>query len=121
MPVWKNHLHCLWLLVVAAAPAWPQEVRRLPPTETGPLGSAATLHAALNIPNVEMIEAPWVNSDQKPDVVSPFPKVENGYALPLEGPGLGVAFDEKLARSRPFKPSALQPRLKALDGSVRDF
>jgi galactonate dehydratase len=93
----------------------------IPHNNAGPLGSAATLHAALNIPNVEMIEAPWVNSDQKPDVVSPFPKVENGYALPLEGPGLGVAFDEKLARSRPFKPSALQPRLKALDGSVRDF
>ncbi len=93
----------------------------IPHNNAGPLGSAATLHAALALPNVTLIEAPWVNSDSKPDVVSPFPKVENGFALPLEGPGLGVTFDEKLARSRPFRKPALQPRLNAPDGSVRDF
>jgi galactonate dehydratase len=93
----------------------------IPHNNAGPLGTAATLHAALAIPNVEMIEAPWVNGDEKPGVVWPYPKVENGYALPLEGPGLGVTFDEKLARSRPFRKPALQPRLNAPDGSVRDF
>ena len=93
----------------------------IPHNNAGPLGTAATLHAALNIPNVEMIEAPWVNGDAKTDVVSPYPKVENGFALPLEGPGLGIIFDEKLARSRPFKMPALQPRLNGPDGSVREF
>ena len=93
----------------------------IPHNNAGPLGTAATLHASLAIPNVTMIEAPFVNSDPKPDVVSPFPKVEAGYALPLEGPGLGITFDEKLARSRPFKKPELQPRLNGLDGSVRDF
>ena len=93
----------------------------IPHNNAGPLGTAATLHAALAIPNVTMIEAPFVNSDPKPDVVSPYPKVEAGYALPLEGPGLGITFDEKLARSRPFKTPELQPRLNGLDGSVRDF
>jgi galactonate dehydratase len=94
----------------------------IPHNNAGPLGSAATLHAALAIPNVEMIEAPWVNSEtRRGDVVSPFPRVEAGFALPLEGPGLGIAFDEKLARSRPFRPSGLQPRLNGPDGSVRDF
>ena len=87
----------------------------------GPLGSAATLHAALAIPNVEMIEAPWVNGDAKTDVVSPYPKVEKGFALPLEGPGLGITFDEALARSRPFKRPGRTPRLNAPDGSVRDY
>jgi galactonate dehydratase len=93
----------------------------IPHNNAGPLGTAATLHAALSIPNITMIEAPWVNQDNKPDVVSPYPKVEGGYALPLEGPGLGIAFDEKLAQSRPFRKPALQPRLNGLDGSVRDF
>jgi galactonate dehydratase len=93
----------------------------IPHNNAGPLGSAATLHAALAIPNVTMIEAPWVNSDGKTDVVSPYPKVEGGFALPLEGPGLGINFDEKLARSRPFRKPGLQPKLKAPDGSVRDF
>jgi galactonate dehydratase len=93
----------------------------IPHNNAGALGSAATLHAALSIPNVEMIEAPWVNSDQKQGVVWPYPKMEKGFALPLEGPGLGVAFDEKLARSIPFRKPGLQPRLNAPDGSVRDF
>jgi len=94
----------------------------IPHNNAGPLGTAATLHAALAIPNIELIEAPWANSaDPKTDAVGPYPKVEGGYALPLEGPGLGVAFDEKLARSKPFKKPGLQPRLNGIDGSVRDF
>jgi len=94
----------------------------IPHNNAGPLGTAATLHAALAIPNVELIEAPWANSaDPKTDVVAPYPKVEGGYALPLEGPGLGVTFDEERARSKPFKKPGLQPRLNAPDGSVRDF
>ncbi len=93
----------------------------IPHNNAGPLGTAATLHAALAIPNVALIEAPVVNSDARPDVGSPFPTVDNGYALPRDGPGLGIAFDEKLARSRPFKKPELQPRLNGLDGSVRDF
>ena len=86
----------------------------------GPLGTAATLHAALAIPNVALIEAPWVNGAGETDVVGPYPQVVDGYALPLEGPGLGITFDEALAASKLFRPS-LQPRLNALDGSVRDF
>jgi len=93
----------------------------IPHNNAGPLGSAATLHAALAIPNVTMIEAPWVNGDSQGDVVKPYPTVEKGYALPLEGPGLGVTFDEKLAKSKPFRKPGLQPRLNGLDGSVRDF
>ncbi|MFN2269441.1 MAG: enolase C-terminal domain-like protein, partial [Anaerolineae bacterium] len=87
----------------------------------GPLGSAATLHAALALPNVTMIEAPWVNGDSEGDVVKPYPRVEKGFALPLGGPGLGVVVDEELVRTRPFRQPGLQPRLNAPDGSVRDF
>lgn len=93
----------------------------IPHNNAGPLGTAATLHAALAIPNVVLIEAPWVNGDAKTDVVSPYPAVEKGFALPLDQPGLGITFDEALAESRPFKQPALQPRLNAPDGSVRDF
>jgi galactonate dehydratase len=93
----------------------------IPHNNAGPLGSAATVHAALVIPNVAMIEAPWVNGDSEGDVVKPFPKVEKGFALPPEGPGLGIAFDEEQARAKPFRKPGLQPRLNAPDGSVRDF
>ena len=86
----------------------------------GPLGTAASLHAALAIPNVTLLEASWANREAETDVCWPYPEIEDGYALPLEGPGLGVEFDEVLAATKPFVPS-LQPQLNALDGSVRDF
>jgi galactonate dehydratase len=92
----------------------------IPHNNAGPLGTAATLHASLAIPNVVMMEAPFVNGPRDTDVVGPFPEVVDGYALPLEGPGLGVTFDEALAESKPFRPTE-QPRLVGLDGSVRDF
>ena len=93
----------------------------IPHNNAGPLGTAATLHVALAIPNLTMIEAPWANGDAQGDVVNPFPRVEKGYALPLDGPGLGVTVDEERARAKPFRPPTLQPRLNATDGSVRDF
>lgn len=93
----------------------------VPHNNAGALGTAATLHAALAIPNLELMEAPFVNAEQKQGVVWPYPKMEGAFALPLEGPGLGVTFDEKLARSIPFRKPPLQPRLNAPDGSVRDF
>lgn len=92
----------------------------IPHNNAGPLGTAATLHAALAIPNITMIEAPWVNGDGNTDVASPYPRVEGGYALPLEGPGLGVSIDEALARTRPYKRPPLEG-VDAPDGSVRDF
>jgi L-alanine-DL-glutamate epimerase-like enolase superfamily enzyme len=95
-------------------------INLIPHNNAGPLGTAATLHAALAIPNVTMIEAPWVNREAKTDVVWPYPEVVDGYALPLQAPGLGIQFDEDLARSKPFVPS-MQPRLDAIDGSVRDY
>ena len=96
-------------------------INLIPHNNAGPLGSAATLHAALAIPNITMIEAPWVNSNPNPVVVKPYPIMEDGFALPLEGPGLGVTFDEVAARAKPFRRGGLQPRLNGRDGSVRDF
>ena len=88
------------------------------------MGTAASLHAALAIPNVTLLEAPWANRDVETDVCWPYPEIVDGYALPLEGPGLGIEADgasvEELAAPKPFVPS-LQPRLNGLDGSVRDF
>ena len=97
-------------------------INLVPHNNAGPLGSAATLHAALAIPNITLIEAPWVNTEKNnPVVVKPYPTVEAGFALPLEGPGLGVTIDEAAAAQRPFNAGGLQPRLNAEDGSVRDF
>jgi len=96
-------------------------INMIPHNNAGPVGSAATLHAALTIPNLTMIEAPWVNGNRDPKVAKPFPEVVDGYALPMDGPGLGVSFDEEMAATIPFEGTGRQPGLKARDGSVRDY
>jgi L-alanine-DL-glutamate epimerase-like enolase superfamily enzyme len=98
------------------------------------LGTAVSLHASnaslAAVPNVTLLETPWANHDGKTDVCWPYLEIEDGYALPLEGPGLGIeadeaSVDEELAATKRFVPSLLGPRergqLNALDGSVRDF
>jgi hypothetical protein len=49
--------------------------------------------------------------------VWPYPEILDGYALPLEGPGLGIEtnealVDEELAASKPFVPLLQVPRLR---------
>lgn len=92
----------------------------IPHNNAGPLGTAASLHASLALPNVVMLEAPFAGRPRTPDMVKPFPPVQTGYALPLAGPGLGVELDERLASCTPFKAGSY-PELRAVDGSVRDF
>ena len=59
-----------------------------------------------------LLEAPWANRDAQTDVCWPHPKLENGYALSLEGPGLGTEFDEEWVAFRPFVPSLQGPHLR---------
>jgi L-alanine-DL-glutamate epimerase-like enolase superfamily enzyme len=60
----------------------------------GLLETAASLHASnaslAAIPNVTLLEAQWANRDAETDVCWPYPEIVDGYALPCEGPGLGI-------------------------------
>jgi len=104
-----------------AANAETHYVNVVPHNNAGPLGSAASVHVSLALANVVLMEAPFANRDAtRSNICGPFPVVENGYALPLNGPGLGITFDEDVAANTPFK-GRIQPNLKALDGSVRDW
>lgn len=96
-------------------------VNLAPHNTQGPIGTAAGLHLSLAVPNITILEAPWVNEEKpKTDLCWPYPRLEDGYALPLEGPGLGIEFDEVAAERREFQPRLL-PKLSDPDGSVRDW
>lgn len=116
-----NHCGGISEMKKIAAMAEVYYINLIPHNNAGPLGTAATLHSALAIPNVTMMEGPWVNSMPNPKVVKPYPDLVDGYAQPLEGAGLGIDFDEAEAARIPFDNPRMQPRLKAKDGSVRDF
>ena len=116
-----NHCGGISEMMKIAAMAEVYYIDMVPHNNAGALGSAATLHAALAIPNLTMIEAPWVNGNPSTEVVGPYPEVKDGYALPLEAPGLGVTVNEEAAAGNPFTKPPMQPHLKGIDGSVRDF
>ncbi len=65
----------------------------------GPVEFAANVALGATIPNLLMVEA----------IETPFhhalgggPRVEGGFVVPSEAPGLGIAFDEDLARAHPY-------------------
>ncbi len=98
----------------------------VPHNTQGPLGMAACLHAAFAIDNISVVEAAYANPDNVDRKAEAFaqswPACAGGYSLPPKGPGLGVtvdeaALDEAQANFRP----PVQPRLRAYDGSVRDW
>ncbi len=104
-----------------AAMAETNYIHVVPHNNAGPLGTAASMHVSLALANVVLLEGPWSNRDRtRTDIVSPFPSIEEGYALPLDAPGLGIEFDEAVAMSNVFKAKEM-PKLNAFDGSVRDW
>jgi len=115
--------HCggITELMKIAANAETHYVNVVPHNNAGPLGSAASLHVSLAIANIELMEAPFANRDAThSNICGPFPTVKNGFALPLEGPGLGIEFDEEAAANTPYEPKKM-PELNALDGAIRDW
>ncbi|MGB3409331.1 MAG: mandelate racemase/muconate lactonizing enzyme family protein [Jannaschia sp.] len=70
----------------------------------GPVEFTASVALGASIPNLLMLEA----------IETPFhhalagaPRVEGGYVTPSEAPGLGITFDEDLARAHPFTGTGL--------------
>jgi len=66
----------------------------------GPIEWAANIHLAASIPNIlllETIETPFHDQLIKGSI-----RVENGFVIPPEAPGLGIEVDEALARANPF-------------------
>lgn len=103
-----------------AAFAEVHHINLVPHNVAGPIGTAAGVHLAFAAQNVAMIEAPWALRDGAATLTGPYPRVEGGYILPPEGPGLGVDLDEGACAAAPFAPWLL-PNILAPDGAVRDW
>ncbi len=84
----------------------------------GPVEWAANVHLAAAIPNLlmaETIETPFHDA-----LIGGTIRVEEGYVRPPEEPGLGIAFDEALARAHPFGGEGLHLEMQEAEVSYRE-
>lgn len=73
----------------------------------GPVEWAANIALATSIPNLLMIECIQTGGDFHLPLIGHTLKVEDGFVTPPEAPGLGISFNDDLARASPYDGSAL--------------
>jgi L-alanine-DL-glutamate epimerase-like enolase superfamily enzyme len=90
----------IWETKKIAAIAEAHGAQMAPHLYAGPVEWAANVALAVSIPNIlmaETIETPFHDALIKGGI-----RVENGFILPPEAPGLGIEVDEALARAHPY-------------------
>jgi hypothetical protein len=91
-------------------PAWPRRSTPRWPLTYTQVEWAANIALAASIPNLliaECIETPFHDALIKGAI-----RVENGFVTPPSGPGLGIDFDEALARAHPFTGDGLHLQMQ---------
>ena len=103
-----------------AALAEARHVGVVPHNPLSPVSTAACVQLAACIPNFALQEYP-VGEDELPKsgIVKSALKLENGYLIVPDAPGLGVELAEDAQERFPFKPRQVHTRLN-VDGSVMD-
>ncbi|NNK78480.1 MAG: mandelate racemase/muconate lactonizing enzyme family protein [Litoreibacter sp.] len=100
----------LWEMKKLAAIAEVFNAEMAPHLYAGPLEWAANIHLAASIPNLLMAET--IETQFHADLIRGSIKVENGFIRPPEGPGLGIDFDEDLARAHPYAGDGLHLQMQ---------
>jgi galactonate dehydratase len=116
--------HCggLWEAKKIAAMAETYYMGIAPHNPLGPVANAAALHFALSTPNFLIQEDMLSDVPWRFDVVQHSLKIENGYWLPADAPGLGIEIDEEAANKHPFKQEIIHATtVRAHDGAILDW
>jgi galactonate dehydratase len=103
-----------------AALAEAHHVGVVPHNPLSPVSTAACLQLAAAIPNFALQEYP-LGEDQPPksEIVSGAPRLENGFLIISDAPGIGVELAPHAQQRHPYRPHGLHTRLH-VDGSVID-
>jgi L-alanine-DL-glutamate epimerase-like enolase superfamily enzyme len=102
----------IWEAKKIAAMAEVFNAELAPHLYAGPVEWAANIHLAASIPNLLMAETIQTGGAFHLALIGHTIKWEDGYILPPEAPGLGIAFDEALARAHPFTGSGLHLQMQ---------
>ena len=73
----------------------------------GPVEWAANVHLATSIPNLLIAETIETGGSFHQALIKNSLTWEEGYILPPDAPGLGITFDEDLARAHPYRGKRL--------------
>ena len=76
----------------------------------GPVEWAANIHLAASIPNLLMCET--IETDFHSALIKHALRVENGFIVPPDTPGLGVEVDEELARAHLYTGTGLHLEMR---------
>ena len=116
-------VHCGGILELKkiAAIAEANRIELCPHNPQSEVSTLASLHVDVSTPNFAVQE---ISSGLRDPFWDDFflgggPRYEDGFALPPDGPGLGVTFDEEVGARRPYVPVTRQ-QLRFPDGAVAD-
>jgi galactonate dehydratase len=85
-----------------------------------PVSTAACIQLAACIPNFALQEYPLGESEPpKSEIVKSALKLEDGFLIIPDAPGIGVELAEDALERHPYRPRAVRTRLHR-DGSVVD-
>jgi len=78
----------------------------------GPVEWAANIHLAASIPNLLMAETIGTGGDFHMPLIKHSIEWDNGYIIAPTAPGLGIEFDEDLARAHPYTDTGLHLEMR---------
>jgi galactonate dehydratase len=78
----------------------------------GPVEWAANIHLSVSIPNLLMAETIQTGGSFHLALIKNTLRWEDGYIVPPEAPGLGIEFDEDLARKHPYTGNGLHLQMQ---------
>jgi galactonate dehydratase len=102
----------IWEAKKIAAMAEIYNAEMAPHLYAGPVEWAANVHFAASIPNILMAETIQTGGAFHLALIKNTLTWQDGYILPPEAPGLGIDFDEDLARAHPFTGTGLHLQMQ---------
>ena len=100
----------IWETRKIAAIAEVYNAQMAPHLYAGPVEWAANIHLAASIPNLLIAET--IETDFHRALIRNSIRIEDGFIVPPETPGLGIEVDEDLARAHPFTGSGLHLQMQ---------
>ncbi len=102
----------IWEVKKIAAIAEVFGAQLAPHLYAGPVEWAANIHLAASIPNLLMIECIGTGGDFHLPLIGHSLQVRNGFVIPPDRPGLGISFDEDLARANTYDGEMLHLQMQ---------